>query len=519
KSSTVTVKYVDESGNDLLPPIVTEGKVGASYTSEGKVIKGYLLKEVPSNATGRMVEGGTVVTYVYVPIGSWVPNIPGQPVTPIPYPNHPTDPTKPGDEVPTLPHVPGFIPVGPDGVTPLPPVDPDDPSKGYELPPIPTDPGVDTPISYVPEAPKSSTVTVKYVDESGNDLLPPIVTEGKVGDSYTSEGKVIKGYLLKEDPSNATGTMVEGGTVVTYVYVPIGSWVPNIPGQPVTPIPYPNHPTDPTKPGDEVPTLPHVPGFIPVGPDGVTPLPPVDPDDPSKGYELPPIPTDPGVDTPISYVPEAPKSTTVTVKYIDESGKDLLPPVITEGKVGDSYTSEGKVIKGYLLKEVPSNATGAMVEGGTIVTYVYVPIGSWVPNIPGQPVTPIPYPNHPTDPTKPGDEVPTLPHVPGFIPVGPDGVTPLPPVDPDDPSKGYELPPIPTDPGVDTPISYVPEAPNVIVQPSPPKDSPALSSIVPSTTKSKTLPNTGEIDSSVFSLLGLSMLTATKIGLKKRRKD
>ncbi|MGQ7379200.1 mucin-binding protein, partial [Streptococcus suis] len=456
KSTTVSVKYVDESGKDLLPPIVTEGKVGDNYTSEGKVIKGYLLKEVPSNATGRIVEGGTVVTYVYVPIGSWVPNIPGQPVTPIPYPNHPTDPTKPGDEVPTLPHVPGFIPVGPDGVTPLPPVDPDDPSKGYELPPIPTDPGVDTPISYVPEAPKSTMVTVKYMDESGKDLLPPVVTEGKVGDSYTSEGKVIKGYLLKEVPSNATGTMVEGGTVVTYVYVPIGSWVPNIPGQPVTPIPYPNHPTDPTKPGDEVPTLPHVPGFIPVGPDGVTPLPPVDPDDPSKGYELPPIPTDPGVDTPINYVPEAPKSTTVTVKYVDESGKDLLPPVVTEGKVGDSYTSEGKVIEGYLLKEVPSNATGTMVEGGTVVTYVYVPIGSWIPNIPGQPVTPIPYPNHPTDPTKPGDEVPTLPHVPGFIPVGPDGVTPLPPVDPDDPSKGYELPPIPTDPGVDTPINYVP---------------------------------------------------------------
>uniref|UniRef100_UPI0012902F63 MucBP domain-containing protein n=1 Tax=Streptococcus suis TaxID=1307 RepID=UPI0012902F63 len=459
KSTTVTVKYVDKSGKDLLPPVITEGKVGDSYTSEGKVIKGYLLKEVPSNATGTMVEGGTVVTYVYVPIGSWVPNIPGQPVTPIPYPNHPTDPTKPGDEVPTLPHVPGFIPVGPDGVTPLPPVDPDDPSKGYELPPIPTDPGVDTPINYVPEAPKSTTVTVKYVDESGKELIPSTQLEGKVGDSYTSEGKVIKGYLLKEVPSNATGTMVEGGTVVTYVYVPIGSWVPNIPGQPVMPIPYPNHPTDPTKPGDEVPTLPHVPGFIPVGPDGVTPLLPVDPDDPSKGYELPPIPTDPGVDTPINYVPEAPKSTSVTVKYVDESGKDLLPPIVTEGKVGDNYTSEGKVIKGYLLKEVPSNATGTMVEGGTVVTYVYVPIGSWIPNIPGQPVTPIPYPNHPTDPTKPGDEVPTLPHVPGFIPVGPDGVTPLPPVDPDDPSKGYELPPIPTDPGVDTPINYVPEAP------------------------------------------------------------
>ncbi|NQJ69616.1 YSIRK-type signal peptide-containing protein, partial [Streptococcus suis] len=426
---------------------VTYGEWSESQTVpavDSPVIKGYITDtSVVPALTITANDNDQTITVVYREIGSWIPNIPGQPVTPIPYPNHPTDPTKPGDEVPTLPHFPGFIPVGPDGVTPLPPVDPDDPSKGYELPPIPTDPGVDTPITYVPEAPKSTTVTVKYVDESGKELIPSTQLEGKVGDSYTSEGKVIKGYLLKEVPSNATGTMVEGGTIVTYVYVPIGSWVPNIPGQPVTPIPYPNHPTDPTKPGDEVPTLPHVPGFIPVGPDGVTPLPPVDPDDPSKGYELPPIPTDPGVDTPITYVPEAPKSTTVTVKYVDESGKELIPSTQLEGKVGDSYTSEGKVIKGYLLKEVPSNATGTMVEGGTVVTYVYVPIGSWVPNIPGQPVTPIPYPNHPTDPTKPGDEVPTLPHVPGFIPVGPDGVTPLPPVDPDDPSKGYELPPIP----------------------------------------------------------------------------
>ncbi|HFI0504263.1 TPA: MucBP domain-containing protein, partial [Streptococcus suis] len=152
--------------------------------------------------TGTIPEGGTVVSYIYIPIGAWVPNIPGQPLTPIPYPNHPTDPTKPGTDLPVLPHVPGFIPVGPDGVTPLPPVDPDDPSKGYILPPIPSDPTNDIPITYVAEEPNVATVRVRYLDEEGNDLVPPVVSSGKVGDTYTSEAKVIPGYLLKEYPSN-----------------------------------------------------------------------------------------------------------------------------------------------------------------------------------------------------------------------------------------------------------------------------------------------------------------------------
>ncbi|NRG69554.1 YSIRK-type signal peptide-containing protein, partial [Streptococcus suis] len=182
------------------------------------------------------------------------------------------------------------------------------------------------------------------------NIVTGSVTYGEWSESKTVpavDSPVIKGYITDTSVVPAlTITANDNDQTITVVYREIGSWVPNIPGQPVMPIPYPNHPTDPTKPGDEVPTLPHVPGFIPIGPDGVNPLPPVDPDDPSKGYELPPIPTDPGVDTPISYVPEAPKSTTVTVKYVDESGKELIPSTQLEGKVGDSYTSEGKVIKG-----------------------------------------------------------------------------------------------------------------------------------------------------------------------------
>ncbi|MFI3159792.1 CshA/CshB family fibrillar adhesin-related protein, partial [Streptococcus suis] len=278
---TRTIKYVYEDGSPVLnsdgnPLIVTQtasfkrsatvnlvtGQVTYGAWSEDQtvpavpspIILGYYTETASVAAhTVTATDEDQSITVVYKKLGAWVPNIPGQPLTPIPYPNHPTDPSKPGTDLPVLPHIPGHVPVGPDGVTPLTPVDPNDPSKGYNMPPIPSDPTNDVPITYVAEEPKVATVIVRYMDEEGNDLVPPVVSSGKVGEPYTSEAKVIPGYLLKDYPSNQTGTIPEGGTLVSYIYVPIGAWVPNIPGQPLTPIPYPNHPTDPSKPGTDLP--------------------------------------------------------------------------------------------------------------------------------------------------------------------------------------------------------------------------------------------------------------------------
>ncbi|MDN3101253.1 MucBP domain-containing protein, partial [Enterococcus faecalis] len=49
-------------------------------------------------------------------------------------------------------------------------------------------------------------VTVKYVDEDGKDLIDSIIISGHVNDPYESNAKELKGYTLKETPSNATGT-------------------------------------------------------------------------------------------------------------------------------------------------------------------------------------------------------------------------------------------------------------------------------------------------------------------------
>ena len=453
--ANLVVKYVDENGKDLIPAETTKGKVGDEYTTTGKVINGYVLVRVEGETKGKIGKDGSTVTYVYKPIGSWIPNIPGQPTNPIKYPNDPTDPTKPGKPTETLPYVPGFTPVDKDG-NPLKPVDPQDPTKGYVVPNIPTDPSEDTVINYVAN---KANLVVKYVDENGKDLIPAETTEGKEGDEYTTSGKVIPGYVLVRVDGEAKGKIGKDGSTVTYVYKPLGSWVTNIPGQPTSQIKYPNDPTDPTKPGSERPVLPYVPGYTPVDGNG-NPLKPVDPQDPTKGYIIPDIPTNPGQDTVINYVAN---KANLVVKYVDENGKDLIPAETTEGKVGDEYSTTGKVINGYVLVRVDGETKGKIGKDGSTVTYVYKPIGSWIPNIPGQPTSPIKYPNDPTDPTKPGKPTETLPYVPGFTPVDKDG-NPLKPVDPQDPTKGYVVPNIPTDPSEDTVINYVANKANLVVK-------------------------------------------------------
>ena len=453
--ANLVVKYVDEKGKDLIPSETTEGKVGDEYTTTGKVIPGHLLVRVEGDAKGKIGKDGSTVTYVYKPIGSWIPNIPGQPTNPIKYPNDPQDPTKPGQPTETLPYVPGYTPKDGNG-QPLKPVDPTDPTKGYVVPNIPTDPSQDTVINY--EA-NDANLVVKYVDENGKDLIPAETTKGKVGDEYTTTGKVIPGHLLVRVEGDAKGKIGKDGSTVTYVYKPIGSWIPNIPGQPTNPIKYPNDPQDPTKPGQPTEVLPYVPGFTPEDKDG-NPLKPVDPTDPTKGYVVPNIPADPSQDTVINYVANKAK---LVVKYVDENGKDLIPAETTEGKVGDEYTTTGKVIPGHLLVRVEGDAKGKIGKDGSTVTYVYKPIGSWIPNIPGQPTNPIKYPNDPQDPTKPGQPTEVLPYVPGYTPEDKDG-NPLKPVDPTDPTKGYVVPNIPADPSQDTVINYVANKAKLVVK-------------------------------------------------------
>lgn len=99
---------------------------------------------------------------------------------------------------------------------------------------------------------EKAKVTVKYVDEAGNDLLGglDVYRVGAVGDSYTTSARIIKGYTIKETPLNAAGKFTADEITVTYVYS--GGVTPTDPPLPTVtsePTDTPN-PTDTPEPTD-----------------------------------------------------------------------------------------------------------------------------------------------------------------------------------------------------------------------------------------------------------------------------
>ncbi|MDY7610345.1 MucBP domain-containing protein [Streptococcus suis] len=406
------------------------------------------------------------------------------------------------------------------------PIDPNDPGKGY-VPPTPENPGVDTPIPYVPV----KKVVTNHVDEEGNPVAPqeegtkpnksipgyeftgktvtdedgntthiykktPEVKNGTVVVNYvTEDGTVIKDpvtdtptspegtpydttdnkpktitfkdeeYELVRVDGTENGKVVEGETVVTYVYrkveTPAKKVVTNHvdeEGNPVAPQ------EEGTKPNKSIP-----------------------------GYEFTgKTVTDEDGNTTHIYkkTPEV-KNGTVVVNYVTEDGTVIKDPVTDtptspEGTPYDTTDNKPKTItfkdEEYELVRVDGTENGKVVEGETVVTYVYRKVET-----PAKKVV-----------TKHVDEEGN--------PVAPqeDGTTPKRQI------SGYEYVRTVVDEEGNTTHIYR-KLSNKTTTPE--KKTPAK----PQTGKAQ-LPNTGEA-SSVAGALGTAMLVATLAFARKRRRN
>ncbi|MGU7933610.1 MucBP domain-containing protein [Streptococcus suis] len=414
---SVTVNYVTTDGAVIKSPVKDEenAEPGKSYTTEDNkpttitTEDGKTYKLVPNATTGD--ENGTItsgedkqVTYVYEEVkGNVVVNYIDTEGNVIKTPVEDTKSVSTGTAYDTTDNKPTTITTE-DGTV-------------YEIVPVLTIGSESgsvvegtTQVTYVyrkvstpTPAVKNGTVVVNYVTEDGTVIKSPVTDTptSPEGTSYdTTDNKPTE--ITTEDGSryvlipsktigSENGTVVEGETVVTYVYKKVANWIPQIPSTPENPtpvnpvVPYPFDPTNPDKPVDpttpgtngEVPNIPYVPGYTPVDPKGNTPLKPVDPNDPGKGY-VPPTPDETGKDTPIPYV----QNGNVVVNYVTEDGTVIKSPVNDEtdapaGKSYDTTDNKPKTITTedgttYELVRVDGSENGK-VEGGktTEVTYVY----------------------------------------------------------------------------------------------------------------------------------------------------
>ncbi|MBO0475996.1 MucBP domain-containing protein [Vagococcus sp. DIV0080] len=233
-----------------------------------------------------------------------------------------------------------------------------------------------------PEIILEGEVITKYVDESGKEIATRNVTSGKVGESYTTEQKVIPGYDFKEVTGNPTGEYTEGSQTVTYVYSKTNEPEPILEGEVITKY------VDES--GEEIASRNVTSGKV--GESYTTEQKII------PGYDFKEVTGNPvGEYTEgsqmVIYVysktnePEPILEGEVVTKYVDESGVEIASRNVTSGKVGESYTTEQKIIPGYDFKEVIGSQSGVYVEGSQTIIYVYTKVDEPEPILEGEVVT------------------------------------------------------------------------------------------------------------------------------------
>ncbi|HEP1812669.1 TPA: MucBP domain-containing protein [Streptococcus suis] len=367
-NGSVVVNYVNTNGETIATSVndTTDAALDTTYdTTDYKpaVIKHngvtYYYKEVKAgdNESGKVVEGTTEVTYVYEPAGSVTVNYVTTDGTVIKSPVKDEENAEPGKTYTTEDNKPSTITTE-DG-------------KTYKLVPSLTTgeengsvtPGEDKQVTYVYEEVKGNVV-VNYIDTEGNVIASPVedTSSTSTGTSYdttdnkpttitTADGSVYE-LVPVLTQGNENGSVVEGTTQVTYVYRKVSGTVKS----PVT-----NHvdengksispQEDGTKPNTSIP-----------------------------GYEFTGKTTiDEDGNVTHVYRKVSPKGT-VVVNYVTEDGTVISKPVTdtpssdvdtpyntTDNKPG-TITFNGEE---YELVRVDGTENGTVVEGETVVTYVY----------------------------------------------------------------------------------------------------------------------------------------------------
>ena len=263
------------------------------------------------------------------------------------------------------------------------------------------------------------TLTVKHVDEEGNNLLPEVTTTEKVGTSYNETSEEIYGYTFESDTNNTSGKYIEDNILVVFTYrknegtvtenVTTKTQINTILGANSTfkyVLEYNGEITDYT--GDATITLTDI---LPYDVKEITYDEEVCSFDNSTRtlvcskpvaiaennkeinarfevvvkYNNLTSTADLSIKNEVSAIltygeskvpsngetTDVVKSSEVEAIYVDVDDKELATSIVTTGLIDTDYTTSAKPIYGYTLTKEPENMTGVYTEDKIIVKYVY----------------------------------------------------------------------------------------------------------------------------------------------------
>lgn len=337
----ITVKHEDTKGQELVPPVILNGKDGDPYTTTQKTFPGYTLVATPANQNGTFTLNPATVNYVYsandYKLTSTFKDAQGQEL------KAPVVDTKDYHIQDNYTTTAATIP-------------------GYSLVSTPANQNGtfgagNVTVNYVYKK-DDYTLTSTYKDTNGQELKAPVVdaTTYHYQDTYTTTAAVFPGYTLVAIPTNATGTFGSSNITVHYVYQANGyqltSTFKDQQGKTISPDDVDTktyHVNDPY-----TTTAKTIPGYTLV----------TTPTNNQGNFGT--------SDITVDYVYKA-EDYTLTSTYKDAQGKELKQPVVDSKKyhIQDNYSTSAATIPGYTLVATPANETGTFHTSDVTVNYVY----------------------------------------------------------------------------------------------------------------------------------------------------
>ena len=339
KATKVIVHFYEEgTTNKLSENVVIDGRIDDGYTTTAAtdVPAKYELSIRPENATGSMTEEIIEVTYFYK-VKDAVVNVRYlEKDTNIELASSEKQTGKVEEDYRTdAKSIEGYTLVGDSGNT----------TGKLTIDPI-------TVTFYYLQ---NTSVQVNHIDKNTGEIIETDIAEGLVGDKYTASAKNIENYMLVERPRIETVTMSKDKITLNYYYVHVSAGVIEKHVDVITGDILANEVHDGHE-GDEYEIL----ARIFEGYDLVTEKLPAN----ARGTMAVNV-----IEVTYYYKHRA----SVTVEYVDKvSGKKLAEDVVIDGHEADKYTTDRKEFDGYVLKEMPGNADGAMTKENITVRYEYV---------------------------------------------------------------------------------------------------------------------------------------------------